>query len=72
MKTQTETKNFKPVTVSTVIVNNKVETMIFFNGCEIWSTNKVQDVKKQHHLSIRVAENYTLENCGVEPMFYKK
>ena len=72
MKTQTETKNFKAVTVSTVIANGKVETIIFFNGCEIWATNKVQDMQKQHNLSVKVANAYTLENCGVEPMFYRK
>jgi hypothetical protein len=72
MKTTTETKNFKEVLVSTVIYNGRVETIIFFNGCDIWQTVLVQDIEKQHKIGVKVAESYTYENCGVEPIFYRK
>lgn len=72
MKTITETKNFKEVVVSTVIENGQIETIIFFNGCEIWSTVLIQDIEKQHKIGVKVAESYTYEHCGVKPVFYRK
>ena len=62
MHTQTETRNFKPVLVSTVVVDGKPETMVFFNDSEIWSTKKVLDAQEQHQIGVNVAEKYTLYN----------
>lgn len=57
MTTIAETNNFKEVIVSTVILpNNIIETIIFFNNCEVWSTKKVQDVQKQHEISVKYAK----------------
>lgn len=73
IQTTTETNNFQEVTVSTALAGNVIETIIFFNGIEIWQTNKVQDATKQHELAVKVAESYNLYYGGEyglkEPLF---
>ena len=61
MKTATETNNFHEVEVSTVTLSNgTIETIIFFNDTELWCTRKVQDIKKQHKIGVKYAENKNL------------
>jgi len=68
MTTTTETRNFKEVKVSTVVLHcGKIETIIFYNGSEAKEMSKVQDVKKQHEIAVKFAQKATLsvENFNV-------
>lgn len=61
LKTNTETNNFESVMVSTcVLESGTIETMIFFNGTEIYSNSARKDVERQHEIGVRIAEKYNL------------
>lgn len=61
MKTTTETRNFKEVTVSTVVLpDGRIETIIFYNGLEVMEMSKLRTVEKQHAAAVSFVKKATL------------
>lgn len=65
MKTTLETRNFKEVTVSTVVLpNGKIETIIFYNGLEVKEMSKLNTVEKQHRVAVAFVKKANLVKDG--------
>jgi len=66
MKTNTETRNFKEVTVSTVTLpDGRIETIIFYNGCEVKEMSKLSTVIGQHNAAVKFCQKSKLTVEGL-------
>ena len=67
MKTTLETRNFKEVTVSTVVLpDGRIETIIFYNGSEAKEMSKLPTVEKQHSAAVKFVKKSTLSLIGFD------
>jgi len=61
MTTVLETRNFKEVKVSTVVLpDGRIETIIFYNGSEAKEMSKLSTIDKQHSAAISFVKKSNL------------
>lgn len=67
MTTTLETRNFKEVKVSTVVLpGGRIETIIFYNGSEAKEMSKLSTVEGQHAAAVSFVKKATLSVVGFE------